>query len=120
MKLYIVININYINHARKMDKIIIGFEFDENQKHISPIWRNIENININEQISLAKQRLDICKTCEHLKKEEKTNIFSCGLCHCGLMHKIKLIFPLDEEGKAFNNFNPYTKEKVPVCKLKKW
>lgn len=88
-----------------------GYTYDVATKSMKPSFDSvsIEDINV-----LSERRLSICRNCELF-----TNKQACSFCGCGMAYKVTLIYPLDEDGKAFhqvNNLGNYTY----VCHLKKW
>jgi len=79
------------------DNIIISYEF------ISP--ESIEK--------MSSDRLLICMACQNYIEDR------CKLCGCGMHYKSALIYPLDDNGKAYNRKKP-NGELGYVCLLKKW
>jgi len=66
---------------------------------------------------IFKERSSICKSCSHLEyRQDKP---ACKYCGCSLERKWSIIYPFDEEGKAFNVVLPDGKMNY-VCRLKKW
>jgi hypothetical protein len=60
-------------------------------------------------------RLNICNQCEHLRSDK----VACRLCGCSLSRKVSMIYPFDDDGKAFNNIS-LNGERNYVCPIKKW
>ena len=95
----------------EIPKIPTGYTYDVQNKKMIPSFSivNPEDINI-----ISEKRLSICRSCELFTKQG-----ACSFCGCGMSYKSALIYPLDDNGKAFQqvdaNGNYYY-----VCHLKKW
>lgn len=94
---------------------ITGFIYNESTHRMIPSWDPIDPIL---QESMATNRLNICKECEKIIYDSSTNKYTCGLCRCGLEYKLRMIFPLDENGHAISNI--HDNKKYYVCRLEKW
>jgi hypothetical protein len=83
----------------KDQKVVVSFDSVDPE-----VKKKIENFRTN-----------ICTQCNNLRPDK----FACRLCGCSLAHKIPMIYPLDEDGIAFNNIS-LNGERNYVCPIKKW
>ena len=92
-------------------KLPTGYTYDVATKIIRPSFEpvQIEDINI-----LTERRISICRKCELF-----TSQGACSFCGCGMGYKVTLVYPLDENGKAFHQVN-HLGNYTYVCHLKKW
>ena len=88
-----------------------GYTYDIINKRIIPSFSpvNPEDIEI-----LSQKRLSICQECSLFTQQG-----ACSICGCGMGYKATLIYPLDENGKAFYYVDPNGKY-IYVCHLMKW
>ncbi len=93
---------------------ITGFIVDHSINQIVPIYDEFDIIEIN---NMANQRIEICQNCENYISEEE--YIKCKLCNCILQTRVVRVYPLDEDGKAYN-FILARGGVRHVCPLKKW
>ena len=67
---------------------------------------------------LSEYRMNICKSCKHIQ-DQGNGVFRCNHCGCHLEYKVKMIYPLDEDGKAFKGNLPDGNHRY-VCGIKNW
>jgi hypothetical protein len=89
---------------------ITGLKYN---KETNKLERSFDPVSQEELDNISNYRLSFCQSCK-----EFTNQGKCKLCGCMMKPKSSFIWPLDENGKAFNfiledglNY---------VCRLKKW
>ena len=92
-------------------KIFTGFTFNKTTNQIIPFF---DPINPEEVRLLSEKRIIICHSCELF-----TNQGACSFCGCNMTYKSQLLYPLDDEGKAFF-YVDLSGKPTHVCNLKKW
>ena len=92
-----------------------GFIVDQSTNTIKPIFDPFPQEDIDQ---LVNERLNICKKCDNYLEENPTRSI-CKLCGCSLIFKVRLVYPFDQDGKAFNLIYPEGKRSY-ICRLKKW
>lgn len=88
-----------------------GYTWDAINNQMKPSY---DEVSQDIKLALANKRLTICRGCEMY-----TDRGACGFCGCGMSFKATLIYPLDQDGKAFYHVDPYGKY-IYVCQAKKW
>ena len=69
-----------------------------------------------KQHILFDKRLNICESCEFVN----TKIRQCNQCGCFIDAKTKVIYKLDEDGKAIYYIDPISKDVYLACPEKLW
>lgn len=88
-----------------------GYTWEAASNQMKPSY---EPVPQEIRMALVDRRLSICQKCEMY-----TDRGACGFCGCGMAFKATLIYPLDDDGKAFYHVDPYGKY-IYVCQSKKW
>lgn len=100
-------------------KVLIGFAYDPSVDFkIIPLYVEENEVDYDSQDALYNSRINICNQCPELVIDASLNK-NCSICNC-TMQRARLIYPLDDEGKAFKAVENFDQEKTYVCQLKKW
>jgi hypothetical protein len=101
---------NNIQLKPRVTKIILD-------KEHNTMIRSSDLVDSQEIEKISEYRLNICNSCSNLFKKGPN--LACNFCGCNVEYKSKIIYSLDEDGKAIRNISPEG-DYIYVCKLKKW
>lgn len=94
---------------------ITGFILDQSLNQVVPTYEQFDLDQINQ---MANERTAICQECENYMTVPD-DFIKCRFCGaCKLQTKLVRVYPLDEDGKAYDFIFPNGARYV--CRLKKW